>query len=317
VDDISLRWSNLHAPVTINGETVDTPPSFSKRVPDGTALSVSAPSQVVIGSMTYHFMEWWPDGELDSTHPLFTPTEDTYLEADYNQANPGPVGTATLASLASFAGWQSGGTLLILGDIITNPHGLKPSGVAYQQGRDMTPLGYLSGMLDQPQQTVYDTNPTYIDSNGRPVGNWIYIFAVGGPLANAVTHYYETTSTAAERAPLTFSSSGGNFIWTDKNGVVVETISQSSNAIPPGTSDVFVIQTVKDADSRLVALIYGCRYMGTWAAAVYFKFVVYPDIANWRQGYYIVSWTDATSGQYADGTPDIGDAFTIIAQGTP
>jgi len=83
-DDISLRSSNFHAPVTINGETRDTPWEFGKRILDGTPVSISAPSQVDIGGPPYHFMQW-SDGELDSTHPSFMPTQDTYLEADYHQ----------------------------------------------------------------------------------------------------------------------------------------------------------------------------------------------------------------------------------------
>ena len=87
MDDISLRWSNLHAPITINGETQDTPkPSwptfFEKRFFDGTAVSISAPSELRVGGLTYRFMQW-SDGQLNPVHPSFTPSWDWYLEAQY------------------------------------------------------------------------------------------------------------------------------------------------------------------------------------------------------------------------------------------
>ena len=90
---------------------------------------------------------------------------------------------------------------------------------------------------------------------------------------------------------------------------------RSSCNVPPGTSDVFVIQILRDADGRLVAIMYGTRYTGTWAAAEYFKFIVYPTIASWTDSYYIVQWTDATSGTSANFLPDSGDTYTLLAQG--
>jgi hypothetical protein len=503
-DDISLRYSNFHAPITINGETQDTPWQFGKRIPDGTPVYVSAPSQVDIGGLPYHFMQWSEsDGgvELDSTHPPFTPTDDLYLEANYHggwtvpftsywlkspvtldgqvssptewsdavpqdltlpEFGNGPAavsakcwmkndatwlyilervtwsgptsphsdgdisyywdwwngvwphsdlggvnfdgttfdvygwdettwyndpvnnvqGAATydgtyywfefsklldsgdghdwtfvpgetygpnppslmvgfydestdtwygtnillylepellglsngLANLQDFTASSPGSTLMTIGDLSESPHGSKPPGVNYQIGRDMTPLGYIRGMLVNTQPSMFDTN-AIIDANGRPTGDWPIIFTIGGPGINAVSHYYETTSTTADRAPITFSFSGSNYVWTDQNGNVVETVARSSCSVPPGTSDVFVIQILRDADGRLVAMIYGTHYTGTWAGAEYFKFIVYPDIATYTNSYYIVRWTDATSGTSANMTPDSGDTFAILAQG--
>jgi hypothetical protein len=92
-------------------------------------------------------------------------------------------------------------------------------------------------------------------------------------------------------------------------------VTQTSTNVPPGTSDVFVIQILRDADGRLVVLMYGERYTGTWAAAWYFKYVIYPDINSYPDTYYIVRWTDATSGSGADFVPGAGDTFEILAQG--
>ena len=56
--------------------------------------------------------------------------------------------------------------------------------------------------------------------------------------------------------------------------------------------------------------------MGTWAAAYYFKYILYPNIGTYTNGYYLIRWTDATSGPSANGTPDTGDTWTILATST-
>ena len=58
--------------------------------------------------------------------------------------------------------------------------------------------------------------------------------------------------------------------------------------------------------------MYGTNYLGTWAAAVYFTFDMYPNIASYQNGYYLIRWTDATSGPSANFIPDAGDTFTIL-----
>ena len=58
--------------------------------------------------------------------------------------------------------------------------------------------------------------------------------------------------------------------------------------------------------------MYGTHYTGTWAAAVYFKFVVYPNISGFADSFYIVSWID-TNGDF---TPNMGDAFISLVQGS-
>ena len=217
--------------------------------------------------------------------------------------------------ISGFTGNSSGSVLLVAGDFAVNPHGIKPPGVGFQQGRDTTPLGAVFGMLSNTQSYTFDTNRNYVDSSGRPIGSWPLIIAVGGPLANGVVHYYETTSTTGDMAPLSFSQSGGNYIWTARNGTVVASVPVSSVKVPPGTSDVFVIQILKDSGGRMVVLMYGTSYMGTWAAAYYFKYVIYPNISSYTNNYYIIRWTDASSGPSANFMPDSGDTFTVISQG--
>jgi hypothetical protein len=104
-------------------------------------------------------------------------------------------------------------------------------------------------------------------------------------------------------------------VWTDRGGAQVASVSTSSVAIPPGNSDVFVIEILQDANGRTIVILYGLTYLGTWAAAWYFKYVIYPNISSYTHSYYVVRWTDASSGSYADYTPDTGDTYTILAQG--
>jgi hypothetical protein len=227
----------------------------------------------------------------------------------------------SLADLLGFTAIPTYNQLIVAGDIAINPHGSKPSGVFYQQGRDSTPVGFINGMIGRDPSygtqnlvnTIFDTYSGLIDqSTGRPYNGYSVIFSVGGPDVNAVTHYYETTSTAADRAPITETFPGSNIVFTDRDGNPILTVPQSSTAVPPGTSDVFVIQILRDSSPRLVVLMDGTTYTGTWAAAVYFKYYLYPTISTWHSAYYIVRWNDA--GNLA---PDCGDTFTILAQGNP
>jgi thermitase len=225
---------------------------------------------------------------------------------------------SAVADLDDFSSSPSGNVTMVIGDIAINQHGSKPSGVGYQQGRDTTPLGDIRGMLNNAQPCMFDTDAA-IDVKGRPVGDWPLIFSIGGPDINAVTHYYESPSNVSDRAPIKFGYNSTYFYWSfTKNGTKVpgSSILQSDTAVPPGTSDVFVIQILRDADGRLVVLMYGARYTGTWAAAEYFKFIVYPTIATYTDSYYIVRWTDAASGTSANMMPDSGDTYAILAQGS-
>jgi hypothetical protein len=267
----------------------------------------------------YKFSYWEPNGvTVDSTSSADTYMTvsgngwlKAYFSLDFSSVIPVP-----LSSISSFTASSAGSTLLLTGDIAVNPQGTKRVGVGFQAGRDTTPLGFVSGMLDTSQLTVFDTNTAYVDtSTGRPIGDWPLIFSVGGPLSNAVTYYYEHATTPADKAPVKLSIPPGDYAWTDRNGVEVARVSQSSTSVPPGSSDVFVIQILRDADGRLVVLMYGTCYVGVWAAAWYFKFMVYPTVSSWQDSYYIVRWTDAASGASANRTPDAGDAFTILAQG--
>jgi len=223
-----------------------------------------------------------------------------------------------LAQLSGFTSLPTGNMTMVVGDISVNPHGTKPPGVNFQIGRDSTPLGFVSGMLVNPQPSIFDTNSTWINStSGRPFSSIPpdLIFSIGGPGINSVSHYYETTTNMTDKAPITFSMNATHYIWTDRNGNQVLAVLRSSCSVPPGTNDVFVIQILRDADGRLVTVMYGTHYTGTWAAAWWFKFVVYPSISSYQNRYYIVQWTDAAAGTGSNYTPDLGDTYTILAQG--
>jgi len=219
-----------------------------------------------------------------------------------------------LSSLAGFTGDASGQVLLVIGDLTVNGlnHGSKCCGVGYQVGRDTTPLGFISGMLTNPQPTVFDDNTAYVDtSTGRPTTTAPLIFVIGGDGVNMVTNYYETTSNPADQAPLTVSEVNGNYMWTNRTGMQVASVPASSVAIPPGNKDVCVIEILTDASGRMVVILYGVTYLGVWASAWYFENVIYPNIASYTHSYYVLQWTAG-----ADYAPDASNQFTILAQGS-
>jgi hypothetical protein len=296
-------------------------------------VTINLPTALPSGGFEYwkyHGGLWQPlppaQATLDSTRKIITlfltdgasPDDADGLATNGVIVDPGgaAIRPAVVADLEDFTTLPSGNVSMVIGDLAINPHGSKPSGVGYQQGRDTTPLGYLRGMVNNTQPSMFDTNSS-VDVNGRPGGAWPLIFTIGGPDINSVSHYYEHTDVAADRAPVTWSEEGSDVVWRFANGTEVVRVTQASTNVPPGTSDVFAIQVLRDADGRLVVLMYGERYTGTWAAAEYFKFIVYPTITTWTDSYYIVRWTDAASGTSANSMPDSGDTFTILAQGTP
>jgi len=203
--------------------------------------------------------------------------------------------------------------LLVIGDLTVNgfDHGSKCCGVGYQVGRDTTPLGFISGMLTNPQPTVFDDNSAYVNTaTGRPTTTAPLIFVIGGDGVNEVTNYYEVTSNPADQAPLTVSEVNGNYVWMNRTGMQVASVPASSVAIPPGNKDVCVIEILTDASGRMVVILYGVTYLGVWASAWYFKNIIYPNIASYTHSYYVLQWTAG-----ADYAPDASNQFTILAQG--
>jgi hypothetical protein len=333
--------ANIQGPGALDPHPPYNPVTFdfgAGRSPEGTesnvtytyTLELAVPNVLFHSTADYGFglvqeTNFVKDGtQYNETYGWSWPTEWTgYYFTGNDPYYPKYFGILTdfippVEAVGGFIAEPTDDILLVAGDIAINPHGTKPLGVYFQQGRDTTPLGFVSGMLVNPQPSIFDTNSTWINqTSGRPFG-WIpsdVIFAVGGPDINAVAHYYEHTDVGADRAPVTWSEEGSDVIWRYPNGTVVANVTQASTNVPPGTSDVFAIQILRDADNRLVVLMYGERYTGTWAAAWYFKFVMYPNMSNYTNSYYIVRWTDAASGRGSNYTPDLGDTYTIIAQG--
>ena len=275
--------------------------------------SFSATANLPSPSSGYTFSGWSTTGGVSvgsSSNPTTTATVTGpgTITATFTQFTQSFI---PLSTISGFTGNATGQVLFVVGDLASNPHGSKPPGVGYQAGRDTTPLGFLSGMLTNSQPTVFDTNTGYVASNGRPTTTIPLIFVIGGGDVNAVTNYYETTSSILEQTPLTWSQIGSNWVWTDRGDTQVASVSTSSVAIPPGNSDVFVIEVLKDTSGRRVVILYGTTYLGTWAAAWYLKNVIYPNISTYTHSFYVVQWTDANG----DFTPDGGDTFAILAQG--
>jgi len=285
----------------------------------GFAFGLAQETNFVVGGTQYNeTYAWsWPTewvGVYGSNTDPYSPRYFGIL-TDY----PAPV-----EAVGGFIGEPTDDILLVSGDVSVNPHGTKPAGVNFQIGRDTTPLGFVSGMLVDPQPSIFDTNSTWINgTSGRPFSGIPsdIIFSVGGPGVNAVSHYYENADNASDRAPIRFSMNATHYIWTNQANEEVLAVLRSSCSGPLGNSDVFVIQTLIDSDQRLVFMIYGTHYYGTWAGAWYFKFVMYPkypftsNMSEYTDSYYIIRWTDAASGRGSNYNPDLGDTYEILASG--
>ena len=277
-----------------------------------TESSVSTASDGFLATSTATAASTSTSSVTESTTSAVTQLSDTLTVPTSSSTISAP--PAMVSELHGFTSNSTGSILLVIGDFAINPHGTKCCGVGFQSGRDTTPAGFISGMLTNPQPTEYDTNAAWVtQATGRPAAAVNTVFVIGGDLINAASNYYQTTSFTLDRAPVGLTISGGNYIWTDRNGTTVLTIPQSSTAVPPGSSDVFTIEVLQDSGGRFVVLMFGTTYMGTWAAAYYYKYILYPNISTYTNGYYIIRWTDATTGPSANGVPDSGDTYTTLA----
>ena len=195
----------------------------------------------------------------------------------------------------------------------THTSGPKPTGVFGAELSDFAASGIVIGLSANQQRQILDTQGTYVNTaTGRPTSAITGpIIIVTGPLVHSVVHYYETTSTAADQSPIYYQSGGGNVWWTVR--ATEETVGQMAHPGSDATTDNFVIYHLTDADGRQVYVIYGFTYKGTYAAAIFFRTVFYPNLNAYTGDFYVFQWSDATSGWAQNRIPDQGDTYTLLA----
>jgi len=123
------------------------------------------------------------------------------------------------------------------------------------------------------------------DNDGKPkfIGN---IVAFGGRFANRVVKYYEDAGIAAVGKG-----------WNGTHHLFTSIADESTlyavddSMFNPSEKDYFVIQSYKDGD-RYVFSEWGFREQGTYAGGACFIDIIYPNLQDYTNQYYIYSWTD-------------------------
>jgi len=186
--------------------------------------------------------------------------------------------------------------------------GSKPNGTQHALLSDWTAAGYIVGMCGNKQIETTDTNPQYIDPNTGAINlqdSTIVLF--GGPIVNAPLRHYESRRLA-------------NLYWTYSNGVNcfyradgtrLDATALSSTDIDSG-QDLFVVESFIDENRNKVLAVYGYGWKGTFAGGKFFKFIIYPNISNYTDSYYVYKWIDSNGNGFVD--LDEVDT-TAIAQG--
>jgi len=82
------------------------------------------------------------------------------------------------------------------------------------------------------------------------------------------------------------------------------------DTVGQGHEDFFVIETFTEG-SNFFLIMRGLDWLGTWGAGMYFKEVIYPNLATYTDDYYVFHWID-DAGQ--DGIPQTSE-ITLQASG--
>jgi len=149
---------------------------------------------------------------------------------------------------------------------------------------DDSALGFFYSKCINTQNIILQTDPAKINqTTGRPLftGNLV---TFGGRFANKVTKYYEDRGLSM----ITFSQNSTHYIFA-RGSIVAYAVAKSTYNF--SREDFFVMQVLQE-DSRLVFLIWGIEYTGTYASGICFADIVYPNLTSYNQGYYIFKWTD-------------------------
>jgi len=173
--------------------------------------------------------------------------------------------------------------------------GNKPPGVSHAILSDWTAAGYVIGMSLNIQNEATDTNTAYIYANNGNVklqNKSVVLF--GGPVVNAPVKYYEKNRIA----PLYFRYVSGVCYWYRADGTCID-----ESGLPhsqTNSRDMFVVMAFLDESGNKVLIIYGYGWKGTFAGGKFFKFVIYPNIANYSSSYYIFEWIDNNGDGFVD-----------------
>ena len=153
-------------------------------------------------------------------------------------------------------------------------------------------------------ECYYSLNDLYVDGDGCPRSSVIspgnYMVFIGGPISHPCVNYYERTL----QAPCSLEYNSTHIWWKDQNGNVVQKSVTALSEIDEH-HDVFIIEFFVDEAGRWVFICYGYGWRGTWIAIEYFSKVIYPNIEDYTNSFYIFKWIDLNE----DSFPAINEVF--------
>jgi Cys-rich repeat protein len=155
------------------------------------------------------------------------------------------------------------------------------------------------------------SNAALVDqTTGEPLGgSGVTYVATGGPLADPIVKYLETT--AAVTHVYLAEPTTGTYAWMQRgNPTPLATLQTSACS---AHADQFVVEMVTDQTAGTLSLIgYGiCTGEGTFGAAHFYADIMLAAPAMYPDAWYVVSWADTND----DGLANTGDTFTVLAHG--
>jgi len=168
------------------------------------------------------------------------------------------------------------------------------------------------GMTKNSQLSATDS-AAYVDhQSGNPQFKGV-IIVIGNSQVNAAALYYQQTG---QTSLLLVQDQRSMFI-QNRTGIVLEPTRVETKTLQASGSDIFVVETFKDAEDRRVVIIWGYTGRGAIAAARFVKFniVAYPE--DYTSAFYVGRWTDAKQGSSKNGFPDQGDTYEVLFSGPP
>lgn len=180
----------------------------------------------------------------------------------------------------------------------------KLPGVGLAALSDWSAMGMLYGMCSNVQNDGMDTNGNLVDlSSGSPVFSEKSVVVMGGRGVHNVVYYYEDR----RLAPLYFSYDATTYYLKKKDGSTAGSIS-----IPELTGlhkDMFVLEAFTDLKGNTVLIAYGITWKGTFAAGLYLKSVIAPNLAGYSHAWYVFRWDDLNG----DGMIDLNEISQVAS----
>ena len=73
-----------------------------------------------------------------------------------------------------------------------------------------------------------------------------------------------------------------------------------SNSQVSNSQDMFLIEAFIDNSGNKVFIVYGYGWKGTFAAGLFFKSIICPNMSSYSNAYYVYRWTDSNGDGFVD-----------------